>query len=357
VRVEEGVKVIQTRIIKVDKNNPELDKIKVAADIIKKGGLVAFPTETVYGLGGNALDGNSASKIYAAKGRPQDNPLIVHIHSIEQVFELVNGVTSTAQVLMDKFWPGPLTLIFKKKAVIPYSTTGGLDTVAIRMPNHPVALSLIRETGLPIAAPSANISGRPSPTCAADVFEDLSGKVDIILDSGPALIGVESTVLDITSDTPIILRPGGVTKEELEEVLGYVELEFSAKPGQAPKSPGQKYKHYAPKARMIIVEGPLEVQVEKIIELSEKIKAKGLKVGIMATAQTRDRYTHTASNVISVGDRTAPLTISSNLFSILRKFDRLEVDVILAEGISKQGLGLAVMNRLYRAAGHNIIKV
>ncbi len=347
--------MVETKIITVDKNRPEKDKIKKAAEIIRKGGLVAFPTETVYGLGGNALDEDAAKKIYAAKGRPQDNPLIVHISDILQLEKLVKEIPERAKLLMDKFWPGPLTIIFNKSEVVPFGTTAGLDTVAIRMPSHAVALELIKEAGVPIAAPSANISGKPSPVCAEDVAEDLAGRIDMILDGGKVMVGVESTVLDLSEKVPIILRPGGVTREQLEEVLGRVELDPGLAPGEKPRSPGQKYRHYAPKAPMTLVEGSIDNQVKVINELAEKLEAEGLKVGIMATAQTRHLYTR--GHIISAGDRTAPLTISSNIFSILRKFDRMEVDQILAEGISKEGIGLAVMNRLYKAAGYNVLKV
>ncbi|MFY9217576.1 MAG: L-threonylcarbamoyladenylate synthase [Tepidanaerobacteraceae bacterium] len=345
----------KTQIITVDKNQPERDKIKRAAEIIRNGGLVAFPTETVYGLGGNALDEDAARKIYAAKGRPQDNPLIVHIADISQLDELVKEIPERAKLLMDKFWPGPLTIIFNKSGLVPFGTTGGLDTVAIRMPSHPVALELIKEAAVPIAAPSANISGRPSPVTAQDVAEDLVGRIEMILDGGKASVGVESTVLDLSEELPIILRPGGVTREELEEVLGRVDLDPGLAPGEKPRSPGQKYRHYAPKARMTLFEGPLDNQVRAISEMAEKLEVEGLKVGIMATAQTRHLYTK--GQVISAGDRSAPLTISSNIFGVLRKFDRMGVDRILAESISQDGIGLAVMNRLYKAAGFNVLKV
>lgn len=347
--------MINTQIITVDREEPEKDKIEKAAQIILNEGLVAFPTETVYGLGGNALDEHAAKKIYAAKGRPQDNPLIVHIYSLSQLEQLVKDIPPRAHQLMEKFWPGPLTIIFNKGDIVPYSTTGGLDTVAIRMPAHPVALSLLKESRVPIAAPSANISGRPSPTRAEDVIEDLSSRIDMIIDGGPCRVGVESTVLDLSGDTALILRPGGITKEQLEKVLGDVKLDPGLKPGQNPRSPGQKYKHYAPKAEVTVIDGPIDDQIKKIQELTEQMEALRLKVGIMATAQTRDRYTK--GHVMSVGDRNAPLTISSNLFTILRKFDHMGVDKILAEGISKDGLGLAVMNRLNKAAGFRIIKV
>jgi L-threonylcarbamoyladenylate synthase len=344
----------KTRIITINAQNPEGEKIREAAEIIKRGGLVAFPTETVYGLGGNALDEHAAERIYSAKGRPQDNPLIVHIQSIDDLENIVEGIPKEAERLMKVFWPGPLTILFRKKPVIPAGTTAGLDTVAVRMPAHRVALELIKAAGVPIAAPSANISGKPSPTCAEDVYEDLYGKIDMILDGGTCPVGVESTVLDLSGPAPLILRPGGLTKEELENILGHVEIDPGLMPGEKPRSPGQKYRHYAPRARMTVVEGPLELQVGKIVELAKSLEKSGKKVGIMATAQTRHLYPH--MTVFSVGDRNAPLTISSNLFSILRKFDRMGVDEILAESISKDGLGLAVMNRLNKAAGYNIIK-
>lgn len=346
---------METQLIKIDSTKPESEKIKRASEIIIEGGLVAFPTETVYGLGGNALDEGAAKKIYAAKGRPRDNPLILHIADSSMLCDIALDIPPEAKFLMDRFWPGPLTLIFKKTDRVPWSATGGLDTVAVRKPDHPVALALIRASGVPIAAPSANISGKPSPTDAEDVFEDMEGRIDMILDGGPSKVGVESTVLDLTEKTPVILRPGGVTLEELEAILGKVELDPALSSKGHPKSPGQKYKHYAPNAPMTVIEGPVDLQVQKIEEIAGMLKGQGLKVGIMATAQTRDRYKY--GEVLSMGDRTAPLTISSNLFSILRKFDRLSVDAILAEGVDKKGLGLAVMNRIYKAAGFNIIRV
>jgi L-threonylcarbamoyladenylate synthase len=347
--------MIKTQLVKIDKKRPDEDKIKEAAQIIKRGGLVAFPTETVYGLGANALDEQAAAKIYLAKGRPQDNPLIVHIHSVTQLDGIVKEIPSKARNLMDKFWPGPLTIIFNKKDIVPPGTTGGLDTVGVRMPDNPIALALIREAGLPIAAPSANISGRPSPTNARDVYDDLSGKVDMILDGGACTLGVESTVVDVSEDVPLVLRPGGLTVEKLQLALGKIELDPGLAPGEKPRSPGQKYKHYAPKAKVTVFEGPLPLQVSNIKTQAKQLLAKGIKVGIMSTAQTQASYPF--DMVVSVGDRNAPLTISANLFSVLRKFDRLGVEVILTESVSTEGLGLAVMNRLHKAAGYNIVKV
>lgn len=346
---------METLYIKVDENNPEIEKIKLAAEIIKRGGLVAFPTETVYGLGANALDEESAVKIYRAKNRPQDNPLIVHIQEVKELSLLAKNVPAKACELIEKFWPGPLTIIFEKSDRVPYKTTGGLDTVAVRMPDHAVARLLIRESGVPIAAPSANLSGKPSPTNAQDVMEDMKGRIDAVIDGGHSKFGVESTVLDLTGSAPVILRPGGVTREELEKVLGHVHVEENIKEGEKPRSPGLKYRHYSPRAEVFLVVGDIKEQVKKIKELALEFEKKGLKVGILATAQTRGEYRQ--ENVLSAGDRDAPLTISSNLFSLLRRFDRMGMDIILAEGIPEKGLGLAVMNRLKRASGYKIIPV
>lgn len=347
--------MIETKMVKIDKENPELQKIKAAAQIIRDGGLVAFPTETVYGLGANALSETAAAKIYQAKGRPQDNPLIVHIYDIKQLDDIAENIPPKARILMERFWPGPLTIIFKKKSTVPMGTTGGLDTVAVRMPDNKVALALLRESGVPIAAPSANISGRPSPTCAQHVYEDLAGRIDMILDGGPCSVGVESTVIDVSGDIPLILRPGGLTAEQLKSALGDVRLDPGLAPGERPKSPGQKYKHYAPKAKVIVFEGLLENQVSSIKEHADNLTGKGVKVGIMCTDQTRKYYPYNVA--LSVGDRNRLQTISSNLFSLLRTFDSLGVEVILAESFSSEGLGLAIMNRLRKAAAFNIIKV
>lgn len=341
-----------TEIVKINNDNLDIDKIKTAAGILKKGGVVAFPTETVYGLGANALDEKAIEKIFIAKGRPQDNPLIVHVSDKKQIEPLVEDISKEALDLIDKFWPGPLTIIFRKSSIIPNSITGGLSTVAIRMPDHNVALELIKEANLPIAAPSANISGRPSPTDSIHVMEDLNGKIDMIIDGGPTGIGVESTVLDISGDVPIILRPGGVTKEDLQRVFPRVDYDPALEDGNSslvPKSPGQKYRHYSPKAEMVVVCGEINDIVQKIKELSKKHIKEQKKVGIMATVQNRNKYDK--ETIIIVGDRDRPETIATNLFKTLREFDKLGVDIIIAEGINEKGIGKAIMNRLRKAAG------
>ncbi len=336
----------------------DMDKLRHAAEVLKGGGLVAFPTETVYGLGADALNETAVRGIFEAKGRPSDNPLIVHISDKNDVDCLVKEIPSEAGLLMDEFWPGPLTLVMYKSPAVPSIISAGLDTVAIRMPSHPVAAALIRESGLPIAAPSANTSGRPSPTIVRHVIEDLSGRVDIIIDAGPANVGLESTVLDVTVTPPLILRPGGITREQLEGVIHGVGIDPALSARHSgnlkPKSPGMKYRHYSPKAEMILIVGGLQDVVGKIRNLAVDYRDKGRTVGILATEQTKEYYRD--FKVISSGDRQRPETIASNLFRYLREFDSMGVDLILAEGIESVGIGLAVMNRMSKAAGYNIIK-
>jgi L-threonylcarbamoyladenylate synthase len=333
--------------------------IKEAAQIIQRGGLVAFPTETVYGLGANALDEKAVKNIFKAKGRPSDNPLIVHISSKKELPQLVEYIPKKAHILMDAFWPGPLTLIFPKSDKIPYSITAGLSTVAIRLPQNEIARALIEVSKLPIAAPSANTSGKPSPTKANHVIEDLSGKIDMILDGGPVLVGLESTVVDITGDVPMILRPGGITKEMLEEVIGKVSVDpaiISTKSLLSiPKSPGMKYKHYAPKAKVTIVEGDLSKVIAAINKFTEEKQKQKLKVGIMATIQTKDAYN--GDCIIAVGDRNNPNTIAACLFDTLRAFDEAGMDIVFTEAFSNEEIGFAIMNRLQKAAGYDIVKV
>ncbi|MEW9123830.1 MAG: L-threonylcarbamoyladenylate synthase [Thermotaleaceae bacterium] len=350
---------MKTKIISIDPMHIDEEKLEEAAQILRAGGTVAFPTETVYGLGANALDADAVQKIFQAKGRPSDNPLIVHIAHFEDLLPLVREIPPQTRGLADRFWPGPLTLIFKKGPKIPDVITGGLDTVAIRMPSHPIARKLIERAGVPIAAPSANLSGRPSPTRGEHVLEDLKGRVDGIITGGSCRVGLESTVLDISEEVPTILRPGGVTLEVLREFLNNVQLDpgLEEKAGKEirPKSPGMKYTHYAPKAEMLIVEGEIEGVVKAISQLQEEKEREGLKVGIMATEETKDKYS--SPYLLSVGSRSASDTIAANLFDTLRHFDEMGVDMILAEGISQKELGHAVMNRMMKAASYRILYI
>ncbi|NBI06054.1 L-threonylcarbamoyladenylate synthase [Senegalia massiliensis] len=338
------------------KKSDEENALELAASILRNGGLVVIPTETVYGLGANALNTEAVKKIFKAKGRPQDNPLIVHISNINQLNYLVRDITDSAKLAIEKFWPGPLTLIMKKKDIIPDIITGGLDTVAIRMPKNNIARKIIELADIPVAAPSANISGRPSPTYINHVKEDLFGKVDMIIDGGKTDVGLESTVLDVTGKTPMILRPGDVTREDLLEVFDEVEQDKSLKDKDiVPKSPGQKYKHYSPKANMKIIRGDLEKIIKRINILDRYYGEEGLKVGILATEETKGRYEN--KNLFVLGSRRDPSTIASNLFLMLREFDKLDVDIIIAEAIEEKGIGSAIMNRMEKAAGYNIENV
>lgn len=347
--------------------------IERAAHLLRRGETVAFPTETVYGLGANAMDARAVDKIFAAKGRPSDNPLIVHIAHAKQLDGLVARIPETAQKLMDKFWPGPLTLILPRGEGVPDRVTAGLSTVAVRMPNHPVARALLEKTGLPVAAPSANRSGRPSPTAVSHVLEDLDGYIAAVVDGGVTGVGVESTVVDVTVHPPMILRPGGVTKEMLEQAIGEVRLDPSlereaggvggsdapgglgvaGRNGETPRSPGMKYTHYAPRAEMWIVEGTVDKQVETIQTLVDKSRAEGIKTGVLTTDEHQSLYR--ADVVISCGKRLEPETIAAGLYGALREFDRLGVGRIYAESFPPQGIGFAVMNRLRKAAGCRII--
>lgn len=333
--------------------------LREAARIIRGGGLVAFPTETVYGLGANGLDEQAAKKIYEAKGRPSDNPLILHIADMDALSEIVTEIPETARQLAERFWPGPLTMIFPKAVCVPYGTTGGLDTVAVRMPVHPVALALIREAGVPVAAPSANTSGRPSPTTAVHVREDMDGRIDCILDGGSVGIGLESTIVDVTGEIPVMLRPGYITKEMLEEVVGEIAIDpviLAAKPDPElkPKAPGMKYRHYAPKADMLICEGDADAVVSYINREIQKNRSEGKKSAVLATDETKERYE--ADLVLSVGSRSKEEEIAHNLFHVLREFDEQNVDYIYSECFGQEHLGMAIMNRLQKAAGYHRIR-
>ncbi len=349
---------MKTRVFKAEGNRIDTRELKEAAEVIRAGGLVAFPTETVYGLGGDATSQEASKKIYQAKGRPSDNPLIVHIADFSQLCDIVEEVPESARILADKFWPGPLTMILRKNDVIPYETTGGLDTVAIRLPNHPVALSFLQESGCMIAAPSANTSGRPSPTTADHVWEDLHDKIDVILDGGEVGIGIESTIVDLTEEVPVILRPGFITQEMLEGVLGRVEMDpglVNENSKMPPKAPGMRYRHYAPKAELTLVEGDAGDVVSKINQLSLKARDTGQKVGIIATEETKSLYTY--GEVISIGSREDEAEIARHLYQVLRGFDDKDVDVIYSESFVAAGVGQAIMNRLLKAAGHKKIEV
>jgi L-threonylcarbamoyladenylate synthase len=349
----------ETLLLKLNPKKPNPARMRVAAGIIKKGGLVAFPTETVYGLGADALNRNAVLALFEAKKRPLDNPPIVHVENVNDVYRLAKCVPDKGELLMKHFWPGPLTLVLERSSLVPDVTVAGLDTVAIRMPKNWIALALIRESQCPIAAPSANLAGKPSPTTAQHVFDDLNGRIDAILDGGPTRIGVESTVLDLTSDPPQVLRPGGTTFEALRKILDNVKLhpfvaaEQETAVGEA-RSPGMRHKHYAPKAKLILVEGSVPAVVEKVKEIIASCKREGSRVGVLATDETAPKYE--VDMVKSLGTRFNVESIAQNLFKLLREFDDEGVDVIIAEGVPAEGIGLAVMNRLRKASGYNIVK-
>ncbi len=355
--------------------------IEAAADILRRGGLVAFPTETVYGLGADALNADAAAKIYAAKGRPSDNPLIVHIADTKDVYKLAEHVPEKAVMLMEAFWPGPLTIILSKKPIVPDGTTGGLPTVAIRMPSHPVAQALIRQSGVYIAAPSANTSGRPSPTTAAHVAEDMNGRIDMILDGGEVGIGIESTIVDLTGDEPTILRPGYITRAMLEQIIGAVAIDralIEPDPNLRPKAPGMKYTHYAPKGVLTIVEAvsknaatynkndkviPCSAHdddaehavIAKMNELAAEKQAQGYKVAILASAENAGSYV--CDNILVIGQASKGETIASHLYAVLRQCDELGVEYMYSEAFDRGELGSAIMNRLLKAAGHRVIQI
>lgn len=382
---------MDTRVVKISEDNIDLEAIAEAGAIIKGGGLVAFPTETVYGLGGDALNGASSRKIYAAKGRPSDNPLIVHIANMEALSQIARDVPKVALTLAEKYWPGPLTMIFHKTERVPTETTGGLSTVAVRMPSNKVAKALIEAAGGYIAAPSANRSGRPSPTLAAYVIEDLDGRVDMIIDGGAAQIGLESTIVDFTEEAPVILRPGYITEEMVREATGYPDhreksgggtkgaVDTADEPGgepgpadakmrpgerrdtgaeglEGPKAPGMKYRHYAPKGSLTIVEGKEAAAVAAFIGgRIQEARSAGSTTGVIATDETAHLYL--ADSVKSVGKREDEAGIAKSLFRILREFDDEKIQVIYAESFDAHGVGQAIMNRLLKAAGNHVIHI
>ena len=345
---------MKTLIKEIDINKPDQDLISLFANMLADGKTVIFPTETVYGLGANALDEDAAIKIYQAKGRPSDNPLLVHVADKEDVYDLVENIDDRAKLLMDKFWPGPLTIVFKKKAIIPDRTSGGLDTVAIRMPSDQVARDLIRQAGVPIAAPSANISGRPSPTKPEHIIRDMDGRVDGILVGGPCDYGVESTIIDLSEDLAMVLRPGSITLEMLGEVLGRVDLDPSLKNKDdniRAKAPGMKYKHYSPQAQVYIVKADdLEGFAERVDSLCEDNAKKGLKIGVMTMNYDQHSY---QAKVFDLGG--SDTEVAKNLFDSLISLDRESIDIAYVPYFEERGIGVAIMNRLKKAAAYRII--
>lgn len=350
------MRFMKTIIKKIDKNQIEEQVIEQAGKVLKNGGLVAFPTETVYGLGADALNEKAAGKTYEAKGRPSDNPLIIHIAEFSYLDKIVSNIPKKAVELAEKFWPGPLTMIFEKSEIVPYGTTGGLETVAVRMPDDAAARALIAAGGGYVSAPSANTSGRPSPTSAKHVEEDMDGRIDMILDGGSVDIGVESTIVDMTVEPPMILRPGAVTKEMLEEVIGDVQVDaalLNENSAEAPKAPGMKYRHYAPKAILKIVQGTMQEEVHAIKQLAYEKHREGKKVGIIASSETFPKYT--TGIVKNIGTRENQVSIAKNLYKVLREFDEEDIDYIYSESFAIDGIGQAIMNRLEKAAGHQVL--
>ncbi|MDQ7859774.1 MAG: L-threonylcarbamoyladenylate synthase [Armatimonadota bacterium] len=334
-------------LVRVDPTQPEAAAIGEAAAVLSSGGLVAFPTETVYGLGADALDARAVARLFEVKGRPADNPIIVHVASPTDVDALATHVGATARVLIDRFWPGPLTLVLPAAPVVPEVTRGGLPTVAVRMPAHAVALALIAAARRPVAAPSANRSGRPSPTTAQHVLADLGERIDLVLDAGPAPVGVESTVVDVSGTTPVLLRPGGLPLEALQAAVGAVALPAPGAAATA-RSPGTRYRHYAPRARVVLVEGRPDAG-ERVAAAVRRLWDEGLRVGAMVTSEGAAGVP--AGAVVRVmGPRAAPEVIAANLFAQLRELDEAGLDAIVVEGVAERGLGRAVMDRLRRAA-------
>lgn len=353
----------KTRYCKIDRSDPQGECLIQGASILRWGGTVAFPTETVYGLGANAFNPDAVAKIFAAKGRPADNPLIVHIAHQEALKGLVTQIPQVAYLLMETFWPGPLTLVLPKDHRVSDAITAGLDTVAIRMPAHPVALALLEKARVPIVAPSANLSGKPSPTSGQDVLRDLAGKIDLVLDGGSTQVGLESTVLDLTTNPPMILRPGGISKEDLELIIGEVQLDpalMNETGAGKPKSPGTKYTHYAPKAQVTVVVGLEEKGLETLGRMVGQAKRQGQRVGLLLTTETAQRYRGKFPKphyLEALGSEHYLEDIASHLFRALRNCDRQRLDVVYAEGVPDEGLGLAIMNRLTKAAGHRVLRV
>lgn len=350
---------MNTKVSIVKDVHKDIGFILEAANVIKNGGIVAFPTETVYGLGADALNPLAVEKIFKAKGRPQDNPLIVHV-SNKNINNLVKDIPDIAKTIMDKFWPGPITLIFNKKDIIPSITSADLSTIGIRMPSDSIALKLIEFSNTVIAAPSANISGRPSPTDVERCIEDLDGRVDYILGGEKSDVGVESTILDITVDPPCILRPGGITLEMLRQIDEriYIDPAIMKKSEEniKPKAPGMKYRHYAPKAKIKIINGNRQKTIEKINVLLQNYIDNKLRVGIMTCDEHVDYYPKDVE-IISLGSFEHMEEVAKNLFEALRTFDDKGIDIILSESFDEKGVGIAIMNRLKKAAAYDILEI
>ena len=348
---------MKTEIIKFKGNAKDKTYLKKISDTLREGGLVVLPTETVYGLGGNGLNKRACKKIYEAKGRPSDNPLILHIAENSQLDALVAEIPDVAKKCMEKFWPGPLTIIFKRSEIVPDEATGGLETVAIREPSNEIAHAILKAVDFPVAAPSANLSGRPSPTKVEHVIEDLNGRVDIIVDGGHSVVGIESTVLDVTVVPPMILRPGKITLEDLREIDENITIDnatIDAKSGKIPKSPGQKYRHYAPRAEAICFGGRLDKLVNEIKKNIKENKDK--KIAVLATDETYNEYKNlNIKLLINLGSRENLEDVAANLFDALRRCDDENVDIIFAEGFELRGIGLSIMNRLLKACSGKVV--
>lgn len=351
---------METKVVTIDRKNPDKAALLEAGRLLREGALVAFPTETVYGLGGDGLNENAAAKIYAAKGRPSDNPLILHIAEVSDMEKLAVDIPKLAYRLAERFWPGPMTMILKKSSSVPYATTGGLDTVAIRMPSDEIAREIIRASGTYIAAPSANLSGRPSPTKAEHVVEDLSGRIEMIVDGGNSEIGLESSIIDLSGEIPMILRPGYITKEDFTQIaaeVAYDRAVLATKPQESvvAKAPGMKYRHYAPKGQITIVEGSTTAVIQKINALVAEQEAKGVRVAVLCARETELHYV--CHHVCSLGSLKSEKEISAHLFAALRQFDTEQMEVIYSESFEHTRLAGAIMNRLRKAAGYQIMQV
>ncbi len=352
--------IMETKVVKISRDNIKSSDFEEAGAILRAGGLVAFPTETVYGLGGDGLSPLAAAKIYAAKGRPSDNPLIIHIAEVSDIEKLAVDIPDIAYKCAEAFWPGPMTMILKKADIVPFETTGGLSTVALRLPSDEIARTLIRESGVYIAAPSANTSGRPSPTKASHVYEDLAGRIDMLIDGGSCDIGLESSIIDLSGDTPLILRPGFITKEDFEKVVASVEYDKAvvAKTMQkdiVAKAPGMKYRHYAPKGQIYIVEGESAKVIERINSECAELEKQGVSCAVVCSHEHASQYK--CHHVYDLGLRSEEKAVSSHLFDALRQLDTDGIQVIYSEGFYDLKLSEAIMNRLRKAAGYNFVEV